>query len=234
MGETFDPLSAVHTLPWVEVCHPRGALTLPAALQRGPTSMFHVLLLLACAVAIYVACEWFVNAVEWLGAGSRSARWRSARSSRPLGTALPESVVTFVAVVFGAASPPRTSASARRWAARSALGHRRLRRRPAARHCEPRQRCRTQAARAGPRRPPATARPPCSTPGDDLRRRQARLARDQTWFLAIFAVKVGARPGRLRRQAVARPRLLRGLRRCISGGRCAPAGSRPRTRAWSR
>ena len=29
--------------------------------------MFHVLLLLACAVAIYLACEWFVNAVEWLG-----------------------------------------------------------------------------------------------------------------------------------------------------------------------
>lgn len=30
--------------------------------------MVHVLLVLGCAVVIYAACEWFVNAVEWLGA----------------------------------------------------------------------------------------------------------------------------------------------------------------------
>ena len=29
--------------------------------------VIHVLLLLACAAVIYLACEWFVNAVEWLG-----------------------------------------------------------------------------------------------------------------------------------------------------------------------
>ena len=28
---------------------------------------FHVIALLACAIAIYLACELFVNAVEWLG-----------------------------------------------------------------------------------------------------------------------------------------------------------------------
>jgi cation:H+ antiporter len=27
----------------------------------------HVALPIACAVAIYLSCEWFVNAVEWLG-----------------------------------------------------------------------------------------------------------------------------------------------------------------------
>ena len=30
-------------------------------------AVVHVLLLLGCAIAIYLACEWFVNAVEWLG-----------------------------------------------------------------------------------------------------------------------------------------------------------------------
>ena len=27
----------------------------------------HILILLGCAAVIYLACEWFVNAVEWLG-----------------------------------------------------------------------------------------------------------------------------------------------------------------------
>jgi cation:H+ antiporter len=30
-------------------------------------ALIHISLLLGCAVAIYLACEWFVNAVEWLG-----------------------------------------------------------------------------------------------------------------------------------------------------------------------
>ena len=29
--------------------------------------MLHVALLMACAAAIYLSCEGFVNAVEWLG-----------------------------------------------------------------------------------------------------------------------------------------------------------------------
>ena len=29
--------------------------------------MVHVLLLVLCAGAIYLSCEWFVNAIEWLG-----------------------------------------------------------------------------------------------------------------------------------------------------------------------
>lgn len=60
-----------------------------------------VLLLLASAVAIYLACEWFVNAVEWLGARLNVGTVAVGTVLAAVGTALPESVVTFVAVVFG-------------------------------------------------------------------------------------------------------------------------------------
>ena len=60
-----------------------------------------VLLLLAAAVAIYLACEWFVNAVEWLGARMNVGTVAVGTVLAAIGTALPESVVTFVAVVFG-------------------------------------------------------------------------------------------------------------------------------------
>ena len=60
-----------------------------------------VLLLIASAVAIYLACEWFVNAVEWLGARMNVGTVAVGTVLAAIGTALPESVVTFVAVVFG-------------------------------------------------------------------------------------------------------------------------------------
>ena len=47
----------------------------------------HVLLLVGCAAAIYVACEWFVNAVEWLGVelgvGTDGRRARCSPRSAP-------------------------------------------------------------------------------------------------------------------------------------------------------
>jgi cation:H+ antiporter len=61
----------------------------------------HVLLLVAAALAIYFACEWFVNAVEWLGRRLRVGTMAVGTVLAAFGTALPESVVTFVAVVFG-------------------------------------------------------------------------------------------------------------------------------------
>ena len=63
--------------------------------------MIHIFLLLACAVVIYLACEWFVNAVEWLGARMKVGPVAVGTVLAAVGTALPESVVTFVAVVFG-------------------------------------------------------------------------------------------------------------------------------------
>lgn len=63
--------------------------------------ILHIVLLLGCAVAIYFACEWFVNAVEWLGARLRVGPLAVGTILAAIGTALPESIVTLVAVLFG-------------------------------------------------------------------------------------------------------------------------------------
>src|SRR5664279_6553832 len=66
-----------------------------------PVDAVHVLLLLGCAVAIYIACEWFVNAVEWLGVRLKMGTLAVGTVLAAIGTALPESVVTLVAVTLG-------------------------------------------------------------------------------------------------------------------------------------
>ena len=63
--------------------------------------MVHVALLIACAVAIYLSCEWFVNAVEWLGQRLNIGTMAVGTILAAFGTALPESVVTLVAVTTG-------------------------------------------------------------------------------------------------------------------------------------
>lgn len=60
----------------------------------------HVALLLGCAISIYLACEWFVNAVEWLGVRLNMGTIAIGTVLAAIGTALPESVVTLVAVTF--------------------------------------------------------------------------------------------------------------------------------------
>jgi len=60
-----------------------------------------IALLLVSAVAIYLACEWFVNSVEWLGARMKVGTLAVGSVLAAVGTALPESVVTFVAVALG-------------------------------------------------------------------------------------------------------------------------------------
>lgn len=65
-------------------------------------SILHALgLLLASAAAIYWACEYFVNGVEWFGRKAGVSQNAVGTVLAAFGTALPESVVTFVAVVFG-------------------------------------------------------------------------------------------------------------------------------------
>jgi cation:H+ antiporter len=59
-------------------------------------------LLIVCAVAIYLSCEWFVNAVEWLGERLNVGKMAVGTILAAFGTALPESVVTLVAVTTGA------------------------------------------------------------------------------------------------------------------------------------
>src|SRR4051794_5465578 len=86
-------------------CEPvRGSGRVSADLPRPRRTVervIHVLLLLVLAVAIYLACEWFVNAVEWLGLRLKLGPLAVGTILAAFGTALPESVVTFVAVVFG-------------------------------------------------------------------------------------------------------------------------------------
>lgn len=66
-----------------------------------------VLLLLLSAVLIYLSCEYFVNGVEWVGERLGIARSAVGTLLAAFGTALPESVVTFIAVVFGHNAPQK-------------------------------------------------------------------------------------------------------------------------------
>lgn len=139
--------------------------------------MIHVVLLLSCAVVIYLACEWFINAVEWLGARLRVGTLAVGTVLAAVGTALPESVVTLVAVVFGdgetsddigvgaAMGGPLVVGTL----AYAVVGAVLLTRRRSVVTV------------------PAGRRARSDLDGVDTR----RLARDQAWFLAIFAVKVG-------------------------------------------
>jgi len=62
--------------------------------------VLHVFALLACAVIIYLACEFFVNAVEWLGVRLNMGTLAIGTILAAIGTALPESIVTLVAVTM--------------------------------------------------------------------------------------------------------------------------------------
>jgi cation:H+ antiporter len=60
-----------------------------------------VVLFLVCAAAIYLSCEYFVNGVEWVGRRLGVGATATGTVLAAFGTALPESAVTFIAVVFG-------------------------------------------------------------------------------------------------------------------------------------
>lgn len=64
-------------------------------------------LLLLCAVLIYLSCEFFVNGVEWLGQKLNMGATAVGTVLAAFGTALPESVVTLMAVIFGVSSQDR-------------------------------------------------------------------------------------------------------------------------------
>lgn len=58
-------------------------------------------LLAASALLIFFACEFFVNGVEWLGRKLSFGQKATGTVLAAFGTALPESIVTFVAVALG-------------------------------------------------------------------------------------------------------------------------------------
>jgi cation:H+ antiporter len=160
--------------------------------------VFHVALLLVCAVVIYVACEWFVNAVEWLGVRLKVGPVAVGTILAAAGTALPESVVTLVAVLFGSdesgaeigigaalGGPLVVGTIAYGVTGGMLLWRRRSGRRPAP--------VSTLARTAGtPDVPaPSEVRPTDLGSADDLDGTDTRrLARDQMWFLVIFALKI--------------------------------------------
>ena len=59
-------------------------------------------LFLLSAAAIYFACEYFVNGIEWVGRQMSLGSTATGSVLAAFGTALPETAVTFAAVVFGA------------------------------------------------------------------------------------------------------------------------------------
>ncbi|MGZ5201291.1 MAG: sodium:calcium antiporter [Telluria sp.] len=60
-----------------------------------------VVVLIVSAAIIYLSCEYFVNGVEWIGQRFGLTQNATGTVLAAFGTALPESVVTFVAVAFG-------------------------------------------------------------------------------------------------------------------------------------
>ena len=153
--------------------------------------MIHFVLLVGCAVAIYLSCEWFVNAVEWLGRRLDVGQMAVGTVLAAIGTALPESVVTFVAVVFGQGSagadigvgaamggPLALATVAYGVVGVTLLIRARVARRPVAAGSG-------GGGSGGVGGTPPTGHAPVEV--DD----RAKLARDQTWFLLVFLVKVG-------------------------------------------
>jgi cation:H+ antiporter len=69
-----------------------------------PSLILTIAILLGSAAVIYLACEYFVNGVEWIGQRFAVGQKATGTILAAFGTALPESVVTFVAVAFGATS----------------------------------------------------------------------------------------------------------------------------------
>lgn len=133
-----------------------------------------LLLLLTSAVAIYVACEFFVNGIEWVGRRLALGETATGTVLAAFGTALPESVVTLVATAF--APSHAAGEAARQIGVGAALGGPLVLSTLAyalvglvlLRHARNLDRGRV-----------------CRVEVDHL-----RLSRDQAWFLAIFAAKI--------------------------------------------
>jgi len=127
-----------------------------------------IALLLVSAIVIYLACEYFVNGVEWVGRKLSVGGQATGTILAAFGTALPESVVTFVAVVFG------ETAEQREIGVGAALGG-------------PLVLATIAYAVVGLTLILCRARLPDT---EAVRCDFRNLSRDQGWFLAIFVVKI--------------------------------------------
>ncbi|NKI98649.1 sodium:calcium antiporter [Novosphingobium sp. SG707] len=127
-----------------------------------------IALLLGSAVVIYLACEYFVNGVEWVGEKMDVGQKATGTILAAFGTALPESVVTLVAVAFG------TGAAAKELGVGAALGG------PLALSTIAYATVGVVLLLTG-RRLAASS---------DMAHTFRHLSKDQGWFLAIFAAKI--------------------------------------------
>jgi len=76
-----------------------------ADLKNGGNDMvITCITLLLAIIVIYYSCELFVNGIEWIGLKFNIAQSAIGTVLAAFGTALPESVVTFVAVAFNGTS----------------------------------------------------------------------------------------------------------------------------------
>ncbi|WP_342702908.1 sodium:calcium antiporter [Burkholderia arboris] len=128
-------------------------------------------LLIAAAGIIYFSCETFVNGVEWLGQKLNLTQTATGTILAAFGTALPESVVTLVAVAFG------SSPAQKEIGVGAAIGG------PLA--------LSTVAYAVVGVALLATARRVGKVRAGAIDADTKRLRRDQLWFLAIFVVKIG-------------------------------------------
>jgi cation:H+ antiporter len=76
-------------------------------LALGHQMALTLFLFVGSAVLIYQSCEFFVNGVEWVGYRLKLAETATGTILAAFGTGLPETVVTFVAVAFGATAAER-------------------------------------------------------------------------------------------------------------------------------
>jgi cation:H+ antiporter len=156
--------------------------------------MVHVALLIACAAAIYLSCEWFVNAVEWLGQRLNIGTMAVGTILAAFGTALPESVVTLVAVTTGPTAEIRNIGVGAAMGgplvlatvAYGVTGAMLLLRR----RSRSREMVLVGVGAASLVERPISERDnaPVATLAD--RAHTARLVKDQRWFMAVFVVKV--------------------------------------------
>jgi cation:H+ antiporter len=177
--------------------------------------VWHFVLLIVCAVAIYLSCEWFVNAVEWLGKRLNVGKMAVGTILAAFGTALPESVVTLVAVTTGGTPQAKDIGVGAAMGGPLALATVAYATTGVALLFKNRQRHRDRALAqtlAGPAsnvsamdkgrgdgavllQAVSDQRPPgLHAPGRHRRltdpAEAARLAKDQRWFLAVFVFKV--------------------------------------------
>ncbi|NUP46592.1 MAG: sodium:calcium antiporter [Catenulispora sp.] len=152
--------------------------------------MVHFLVLAVCAVAIYLSCEWFVNAVEWLGQRLDVGKMAVGTILAAFGTALPESVVTLVAVTSGGGSEGKEIGVGAAMGGPLALATVAYGVTGVMLYAKRRQRIGEAAGVSGALSGPGAARAALTAPVLESKAAVRRLAKDQSWFLPIFVVKV--------------------------------------------